>query len=80
MFTGTDYSTILFISEANAAELASVKANAAILRSFGRVTVVALKGIDTNQLTDLTPNFIPWDLTTDAPPNWQQQFQTAYDC
>lgn len=42
--------------------------------------MVALKGIDTTQLTDLTSNFIPWDLTTDAPANWQDQFSVAYGC
>jgi hypothetical protein len=36
--------------------------------------------VDTTLLSNLTNNIVTWDMTTSAPNNWENIFQTAYGC
>ncbi|KAH7718934.1 C-type lectin 6 [Aphelenchoides avenae] len=79
-FGGTNYSTIVFVSRANAQDVSAAVDGAWTLSEFGRVTIVALKGVDKYALEPLANNIIEWDLKSNAPLNWQDQFNAAYNC
>jgi hypothetical protein len=49
--------------------------------AMGRLTIIALGNkVDTTLLSNLTNNIVTWDMTTSAPNNWENIFQTAYGC
>lgn len=79
-FAGTNYSTIVFVSRASAQDVSGAVNGAWQLSEFGRVTVVALAGVDKYALEPLADNIIEWDLKSNAPANWQQLFNDAYNC
>ncbi|KAH7717028.1 C-type lectin 6 [Aphelenchoides avenae] len=79
-FAGTNYSTIVFVSRANAQDVSAAVDGAWTLSEFGRVTIVVLKGVDKYALEPLANTIVEWDLKTNAPSNWQDQFNAAYNC
>lgn len=82
---GKPASVIVFISQINAADVSSARADAHDITAAGvQITIVALGSrtqSDIQLLQTLTPNLvIQWDLTQSTPDGWLQKFQSAYGC
>uniref|UniRef100_A0A915EPD7 VWFA domain-containing protein n=1 Tax=Ditylenchus dipsaci TaxID=166011 RepID=A0A915EPD7_9BILA len=72
---------IVFTSRAHPADVTQAVNDSLALASRGRLTFVALNGVDVDQLKRLSNNIIAWNMTTtSSPSDWQNAFMQAYNC